>query len=95
MDLDCVSLTQVTWVDFRLGLGGLLSEKNIDLCNCELIYLHYLDQRRCQSPSVYSHSSFPQTENTKAKLDESLPANAVNNRCVANAVTLKSTFRLP
>ena len=28
-------------------------------------------------------------------LDGSLPANTVNNRRVANAVTLKSTFRLP
>ena len=29
------------------------------------------------------------------KLDGSLPANPVNERRVANAVTLKSTFRLP
>ena len=29
------------------------------------------------------------------KLDGSLPENPVNNRRVANAVTLKSTFRLP
>ena len=29
------------------------------------------------------------------KLDGSLPANPVNDRRVANAVTLKSTFRLP
>ena len=29
------------------------------------------------------------------KLDGSLPANPVNDRHVANVVTLKSTFRLP
>ena len=29
------------------------------------------------------------------KVDGSLPANPVNDRRVANAVTLKSTFRLP
>ena len=31
----------------------------------------------------------------KVQLDGSLPANPVNDRRVANAVTLKSTFRLP
>ena len=31
----------------------------------------------------------------KKKLNESLPANPVNDRRVANAVTLKSTFCLP
>ena len=31
----------------------------------------------------------------KKKLEGSLPANPVNNRRVVNAVTLKSTFRLP
>ena len=30
-----------------------------------------------------------------SKLDGSLPANPVNDRRVTNAVTLKSTFRLP
>ena len=30
-----------------------------------------------------------------AQLDGSFPANPVNNRRVANAVMLKSTFRLP
>ena len=29
------------------------------------------------------------------KLDGSLPTNPVNDRRIANAVTLKSTFRLP
>ena len=33
--------------------------------------------------------------NTKQKLDGSLPANPVNDRRIANAVTLKSTFCLP
>ena len=32
---------------------------------------------------------------SKPELDGSLPANPVNDRRVANAVTLKSTFRLP
>ena len=32
---------------------------------------------------------------TKKKLDGSLPANPVNDRRIANGVTLKSTFCLP
>ena len=36
-----------------------------------------------------------QTRSIQIRLDGSLPANPVNDRCVANAVTLKSTFCLP
>ena len=38
---------------------------------------------------------FPQLSETNGKLERSLPANLVNDRRVANAVTLKSTIRLP
>ena len=40
------------------------------------------------------HTFVIATSNITDKLDWSLPANPVNDRLVANAVMLKSTFRL-
>ena len=40
-------------------------------------------------------SYFPNQALTLTTVDRSLPANPVNDRRVANAVTLKSTFCLP
>ena len=46
---------------------------------------------------IRAMSSFPSVEcgKFKSKLDGSLPANAVNDRRIANAVTLKSISCLP
>ena len=45
--------------------------------------------------SLSKHENFNIMSTFRVKLDGSLPANAVNDQCVANAVTYKSTFRLP
>ena len=45
--------------------------------------------------TAVTHGRLMFSFSTIYKLDGSLPANPVNDRCVANAVTLKSTFRLP
>ena len=42
-----------------------------------------------------SHCNLCYHANNRIKLDGSLPANPANGQRVANAVTLKSTFRLP
>ena len=48
----------------------------------------------CQFLCRILKALFYQTS-SKIKLDGSLPANPVNDRRIANAVTLKSTFCLP
>ena len=41
------------------------------------------------------NDKFPTMEQRRSKLDGSLPAHPVNDRRIANAVMLKSTFSLP
>ena len=48
-----------------------------------------------QSAQQRQYVFYRRVNKKKCKLDGSLPANPVNDRRVANAVTLKSTFCLP
>ena len=47
------------------------------------------------NPILRSHTVYASSLNYSTTLDGSLPANPVNDRRKANAVTLKSTFCLP
>ena len=64
------------------------------------------NQEKAHLSSSVTYTNLPFIENKKHehvrlilqnayKLDGSLPANPVNDRRIANAVTLKSTFHLP